>query len=146
MSYSYAYFEGANDGVVVVVRPEDVVAFHGVSKIKPGHPTETCLILRGGCSIYVRASLDLVTEKLTPPAPAVYGEPQISANDPPPGVSPPLRHRHLEFHWITSERAERPMIVEWMDRNWFCFHEVGHITPVELYRRGWRYHRPVEGQ
>lgn len=59
-------------------------------------------------------------------------------------TKPPLNKQRLQYHWLGSERALTPCLSEWLKDAWYSAGEAGPITPEEMYRRGWRYLRPVD--
>jgi hypothetical protein len=68
------------------------------------------------------------------------GAPWLQA---PPATQPPKEHRHLQHHWLKSERASQPVISEWLGGCWYSAGEVEPISPEEMWRRGWEYHAPA---
>ena len=49
-----------------------------------------------------------------------------------------------EFHWLWAERADTPIVSQWLAGNWFSSGEASPISPEEMYRRGWRYLKPAK--
>ena len=58
-------------------------------------------------------------------------------------TEPSEKEKKHQHHFLHAERASYPSIAEWIKGNWWCVNEVGPVSPEEMYRRGWRYGKPV---